>query len=210
MVCAQCGGELVADARFCARCGAPVVMRATPAGGVGSGPVGGSAWGGAGGVDPRPGPSGYGAGPMGYGAGPIRMRVRRNLRTMGVLWCCFGVYRLVSGVVALIFFRTFAVGGGRFGHGFPFGSDFQWPQAPWLAGLVPVIATGIVLSAALAIVTGLALLNRATWARVLAMIVAVLSLIKFPLGTALGIYTLYVLAPRMSGAEWDEMVGPGI
>ncbi len=81
------------------------------------------------------------------------------------------------------------------------------PQIPWMADFLPMIVVGVVASAALAIATGIALLNRASWARVLAVIAAVLALIKFPLGTALGIYTLYVLAPRMSGMEWDEMTG---
>jgi hypothetical protein len=40
---------------------------------------------------------------------------------------------------------------------------------------------------------------------VLAIVVAVLSLIKIPFGTALGIYTLWVLAPALSGAEWDAI-----
>ncbi len=199
MVCAQCGGVLEAEARFCARCGAPVVTRATPVGGVAGGVSGGGF--------SRPDPRFGGPPPVGYGAGAwVGMRVRRNLRTMGVLWCCFGVYRLVAGLAELIFLRKLVRGDG-FGNGFPFGPGFHMPQIPWMADFLPMIVVGVVASAALAIATGIALLNRASWARVLAVIAAVLALIKFPLGTALGIYTLYVLAPRMSGVEWDEMTG---
>ena len=36
-------------------------------------------------------------------------------------------------------------------------------------------------------------------------IVAVLSLLKIPFGTALGIYTLWVLAPADSGTEYDSI-----
>jgi hypothetical protein len=40
---------------------------------------------------------------------------------------------------------------------------------------------------------------------VLAIVVAILTLLKFPFGTALGIYTLWVLAPSMSGAEYEAI-----
>jgi hypothetical protein len=38
-----------------------------------------------------------------------------------------------------------------------------------------------------------------------AIIAAIFALIKFPLGTALGIYTLWVLAPGASGLEYDAI-----
>ena len=37
----------------------------------------------------------------------------------------------------------------------------------------------------------------------LVLVVAILSLLHFPLGTILGIYTLWVLLPAHSGAEYD-------
>jgi hypothetical protein len=59
--------------------------------------------------------------------------------------------------------------------------------------------------AALAFLTGFALLNRKPWGRTLAIVAAVLSLIKIPIGTALGIYTLWVLIPGQSGAEYEAL-----
>jgi hypothetical protein len=38
----------------------------------------------------------------------------------------------------------------------------------------------------------------------------ILALLKFPFGTALGIYTLWVLAPQASAVEWDEMTRPAV
>jgi hypothetical protein len=38
-----------------------------------------------------------------------------------------------------------------------------------------------------------------------AIIFGVLALLKIPFGTALGIYTLWVLAPQASGAEWERI-----
>lgn len=52
------------------------------------------------------------------------------------------------------------------------------------------------LMAALAIpgmIAGWGLLKRKNWGRVLGIVVGVFSLMNFPLGTAIGVYTLYVL-----------------
>jgi hypothetical protein len=45
----------------------------------------------------------------------------------------------------------------------------------------------------LALVAAWGLLERTRWGRIFAIIVAILSLVKFPFGTALGIWTLVVL-----------------
>ena len=75
----------------------------------------------------------------------------------------------------------------------------------WMAGLWPVIAVATIFTAALALIAGYGLLNRAPWGRTVAIIAAIFALIKFPLGTALGIYTLWVLAPGASGLEYDAI-----
>ena len=43
------------------------------------------------------------------------------------------------------------------------------------------------------VLTGYGLLKYKSWARILAIILAILNLILFPLGTALGIYTLVIM-----------------
>lgn len=43
------------------------------------------------------------------------------------------------------------------------------------------------------LIAGIGLLNFKNWARILAIILAVLNLMNIPIGTALGIYTLYVM-----------------
>jgi len=49
------------------------------------------------------------------------------------------------------------------------------------------------------------LFERESWARVLGIVVGILALLRFPLGTALGIYTLWVLLPESSGREYERM-----
>lgn len=60
--------------------------------------------------------------------------------------------------------------------------------------IVAVAVSGfLVLVSAPGIIAGVGLLNYQSWARILALILAVLNLPGFPTGTILGIYTLYVL-----------------
>jgi hypothetical protein len=49
------------------------------------------------------------------------------------------------------------------------------------------------------------LLDRAPWARIYTIVVSVIWLLDFPLGTALSIYTLWVLLPETSEAEYREL-----
>jgi hypothetical protein len=132
-------------------------------------------------------------------------RVHRHLQSLGILWCVLGVYRVVRGLIAMIFFRALTTH--NFGNdAWMFGGRFHGPFPPiWMAGLWPLIAATTVFTAALALAAGYGLLNRAPWGRIVAIIAAIFTLIKFPLGTALGIYTLWVLAPGASGLEYDAI-----
>ncbi len=65
------------------------------------------------------------------------------------------------------------------------------------AGILGVTGTAVGLLMFLLALPGLAagygLLKRKSWGRILGVIVGVLSLMNFPLGTAVGVYTLWVL-----------------
>ena len=80
-------------------------------------------------------------------------------------------------------------------------------SAPYVVGnLWPMVAvTTVICMAALAILAGYGLLQRRPWGRTLAIVAAILALVKIPFGTALGIYTLWVLAPSTSGMEYDAI-----
>ena len=176
MVCQACGAAIAEGVHFCSRCGAQVV--AAP-----------------------PMYQAYQQPPM-----PLYVpipRVPRHLQTLGVLWCVFGVYRIASGLLGMFFVRIATMG--RFGSEWPFGR-FGGPFGPhWMGAMLPLIATAVAISAGLALLVGYSLLTRRPWGRTLAIIVAILSLLKIPFETALGIYTLWVLAPADSGAEYDSI-----
>ena len=75
------------------------------------------------------------------------------------------------------------------------------PEArPILALMTGIITTLLVVFAVPLIVAGIGLFGRKNWARYLAVILAVFGLANFPVGTAIGIYTFWVL--------FDEQAGP--
>ena len=137
--------------------------------------------------------------PPQYGAmvAEQRMRVRQNLQPLGITWILFGVYRIVTGLIGAFVVHSL-VHEGIF-------HDAPTFLPRFVISLVPYIATLSILMGAGAILTGYGLLSRQPWARPLAIIFGVLALLKIPFGTALGIYTLWVLAPRASWAEWESL-----
>jgi hypothetical protein len=68
------------------------------------------------------------------------------------------------------------------------------PEPMWI---LPLVGTTVgLLMAALGlpgVLAGYGLLTRKSWARILALIVGILGLVNVPVGTAIGLYTLWVL-----------------
>lgn len=130
-------------------------------------------------------------------------RVERHIQTVGVLWIVWAALNMVGWLIALPFVEGVFGRWGAWGHSFHhgFGPGFPFPGT-WLPGFITAIVAG---RAILAVVTGLALLRRAPWGRTLAIIAAFLTLIKPFIGTALAIYTLWVLLPAPSGQEYEQI-----
>jgi hypothetical protein len=125
--------------------------------------------------------------PPSYTPPLYRDRVSRHLQALGVLWLVYAFLRATTGIVGLAFLHRF-LGGHAFGF-FPI-----WPFAG--------ISLGIGVIGAL--LTGFALLTRQPWGRIIAIIFGVLALIHPLFGTAVGIYTLWVLAPQESGIAYER------
>ena len=183
MVCPSCNAAIGPEVRFCPKCGAPAMGAPLP---------------------PFQGPPQSYAPPYATQLVP-RLRVTRNLQALGILWCVYGAYRILAGLAGMFFLRAVTTHG--FGvWGWPSNGHMppQFPPA-WMSFLIPVIAMFTILSAALAFATGYSLLTRRPWGRVLSIVAAVLALLKFPLGTALAIYTLWIMVPAESGMEYDSI-----
>ncbi len=145
-------------------------------------------------LQPQPGPV-YSQAPMSL---PYN-RVSRNIQGLGILWLVYAAMRVFSGLFGVLVLH--GLFGNHFGH-----SDFNLGWSPfgsmWLASLWPMALFSLLTSVCCILLTGYALLTRQPWGRVLAIVFGILALIHLPLGTALGIYTLWVLAPGASGDEY--------
>ena len=132
-------------------------------------------------------------------------RVHRNIQALSILWIAYGVWTLLGWLIAMsIFGGAFGNYFGHWNHG-PWGEFGPFSNIPWL---IPFITAIVICRTILSVATGIALVYRASWARILAIVAAFLTLLKPPLGTALAIYTLWALLPGPSGQEYDHMVNP--
>jgi len=111
----------------------------------------------------------------------IREQVERRVRALGGLYLAVSALGILAACIA---FAAIA----------PWGLLSGDPTATAVFGVLggSVAAVLLVLSAP-GLIGGLALLTRRSWARLYAMVFAVVILFSFPLGTILGAYTLYVL-----------------
>ena len=81
------------------------------------------------------------------------------------------------------------------------------PMQPWIFGpaILHVAWVFVVLRVALAVTAGWGLMERSQWGRIVAIVAAILSILKFPFGTALGIWTLVVLLGYRSSKLYDQI-----
>ncbi len=75
----------------------------------------------------------------------------------------------------------------------------------FVAGIIRLVALFLLSSAVIGIMAGWGLLEHQPWARMLAIVLGCLNLINAPFGTVLGIYTLWVLLPAESEAEYRRL-----
>lgn len=131
-------------------------------------------------------------------------RVQRHRTVLVVLWLVYSLYRLGAAM--------FLIGLGRFaGSERWFNYDNPWWHGPTvivpgIVGSVLGIAGVFLIVEALAgFAAGIGLYQLAPWARIWAIVLAFLTLLHPLLGTALGIYTLWVLLPSASDAEYSRL-----
>ena len=126
-------------------------------------------------------------------------RVGQHLTLVGVFWIVISGFRLVGAVMVL------AVGMFLFPY---IPAEFSLPTGIF-STLVSMVGGGLLLTAFAGLAAGFGLLGRRSWARILAVIMAFLSLLEIPFGTALAIYTLWVLLPAEREEEYRRLASGG-
>jgi len=123
-------------------------------------------------------------------------RVARHVRLLAILWMARAGLKVAAGAAVVLVGRTILP--------LIFAAD-RFPFPSFVPGLVVASGWFILLLAIPTLAVGVGLYNRETWARPLAIVMAFLSLLSPVLGTALGIYTLWVLLPARADAEYQSL-----
>jgi hypothetical protein len=122
---------------------------------------------------------------------PVQSRIAGHIRLLAIFWIALSTFRILPALVLAAIFGS--------------NPDFP-PGAPeFVHSIVLGVAAFLFLGGAFGIAAGVGLLNRATWARGLAIVLGCIGLIDMPFGTALGAYTLWVLLPAQSEQEYQQI-----
>ncbi len=128
---------------------------------------------------------------------PYPGRVQGHIHLLGILWLAISAFNAVGGVVLYVLANTL------FAHLHQMGA----PEAPtaFLRPFLSVIAILVLAKAACGFIAGWGLMRREPWARIVALVLAFISLFNIPFGTAIGVYTMWVLLPGDSQREYDAL-----
>jgi hypothetical protein len=130
---------------------------------------------------------------------PRASRVAEHIRLLGIFWLALSALSALAGGGLLIVANTV------FGHLHDFGAPSNVPSG-FLRALTGTLGILVLAKSAAGFLAGWGLLQRLPWARMLTIVLAFLSLFNVPFGTALGIYSLWVLLPARADAEYEEQV----
>jgi hypothetical protein len=135
--------------------------------------------------------------------GRVSTRVAEHRQILGALWIVYSLLHFVGAGILFVMANTFFV---RLG---------QMPQAhngPPLTFLTPLLSFVSILIAAkglLGLAGGIGLLQKQHWARLIALVSAFIAMLSIPFGTALGVYTVWVLMSANGEAEYAKLAGTG-
>ena len=129
---------------------------------------------------------------------PLPGRVQEHVRLLSLFWFALSAFNVLAGVA------LYVVANDLFPHLRERDPNGGPPE--FLTPLLSVIAIILLAKAACGFIAGYGLLQRERWGRVLALVMAFISLFtNIPFGTALGIYTMWVLLPAESEEEYEVL-----
>lgn len=127
--------------------------------------------------------------------------MEKHLNVLGALFIGLGILGLVGILAVLV---IFGLGSAILGN-----VAVHEPDLPQQLALLPILF-GIFVAVLIAFTTipsfaaAYGLLNRRTWAKTMALVAGVLNLLCFPVGTAVGIYAIWVFLQE----ETDRFLHP--
>lgn len=112
---------------------------------------------------------------------PVGLPIEKHISILGGLYITFSAITLIAAIIVFL-----AIAGG----GLISGDELAIAITTTIAS---IIASLLVLISAPGIICGIGLLKQRPWSRIFALILGAINLINIPFGTALGIYTLWIL-----------------
>ena len=121
---------------------------------------------------------------------PQQNGMQGHVRLLGILWLALSAFRLLPAVFLFGLTQT----------------RFLPPGGPtFVYAILSAVAMLLVILAIAGGAVGIGLLTHQSWARTAAIVFGGLSLIDMPLGTGIGVYTLWVLLPADHAQEYTAM-----
>lgn len=107
--------------------------------------------------------------------------MEQHLKLLGILFIVSGVFSILIGFLSLALLSAVGILTGQ-------------PQAVAILTIVGTVAAAFCFVTGVPeIIGGWGLLKKRSWSRILVIIMAIINIFSFPLGTALGVYALWVL-----------------
>jgi hypothetical protein len=127
-----------------------------------------------------------------------------KVRTLGIVWIIYAAVALVTGIIGLTVANAFF--SGHFG---------PWMYGPWARGPLPPMWLGafalrfgwafLLLRVLLAAWAGFGLMEHTQWGRGVAIAAAIVNMLKFPFGLAMGIWTLVMLLGYRNSTLYEQL-----
>jgi hypothetical protein len=179
MFCQQCGKPLDGTPQFCGNCGARTPLHKEEK------------------FSPSPAASGE------IAAAFANQSLNGHVRVMGILWAIYSGFRILMALWTIVFSRMMMPMFERF-----ISRDAEANVMPIfhiMSGFYVVSGILSVLAATVGFWAAWALLKHEPRGRILALVIAVISLISIPFGTALGVYTLVILMPAKAERTYEQL-----
>jgi hypothetical protein len=128
-------------------------------------------------------------------------RVQRHIKILASLWLANGILRFAEAGSIFIAGQILPF---LVGWGLPGQQDGNWPFSFLPFGLYSIGGL-LAIFGVLHLVLTWGLFQHEPWARMLGLVLGILALLRPPFGTALGIYTLWVLLPQHAGQEYERL-----
>ena len=126
-------------------------------------------------------------------------RVQSHIHLLGILWLAMSALNAVGGLILVVLANTLVP------HLHEMGAPPETPTG-FLSAIVTTVGIIILAKSVCGFFAGWGLIKREPWARVVALVLSFISLFNIPFGTAIGVYSMWVLLPGQSQQEYDSLV----